>query len=507
MSKRTGGLELVELARERFGREKEGGKELGPVDRKLFESVAKGELADFSEKEEENNDPEKAGDWGPGRVIEADRIEWLCTDPEALQLVTHRGIWVKGARVDGELILQFARIPFAIDFWRSAFGKDIYLQHAEVRGLNLAGTHTQGIWADSLKVEGSVFLRDGFKAKGEVRLLGARIGGNLDCMDGQFINENRKENKKDERGNKKEKEKALFGDGLKVEGSVFLHKGFKAKGEVRLLCARIGGDLDCENGQFINENKNEKALFGDGLKVEGNVFFRKAFEVEGKVSLVRATIDGGLQWWGIVSRKEVELDLRLAKIGVLYDKEDSWPEESKLWLHGLVYDEIGDEAPTDSKRRLEWLGLQGGDGFRPQPYEQLAGVLKRQGKDKEAEEILIAKNEDRAKREKLTWPEKCWYYFFGRIIGYGYRPWRALWVAAVIVVWWIVVFELADWGGVMKHTQGKNHPEFNVVAYSVDAFAPLVDLQQVKYWLPNGNEPSVRRFAGFCGLRLRWGGC
>jgi len=451
--------------------------------------------------------------------------------------VTHRGIGVKGARVDGELILQFARIPFAIDFLRSVFGKDIYLQYAEVRGLYLVGTHTRGIWADGLKVEGCVFLRDEFKAEGEVRLPGARIGGNLECDGSEFINEEGMALNGDglkvdgcvflKNGFKGEGEvnligariggnlectkgqfinegkMALSGDGLKVEGSVYFMNGFKAEGEVRLLGARIGGSLECDGSEFIN--KEERALSGDGLKVEGHVFFRGGFEVEGKVSLIKATIGGGFQWWGIKSQKEVELDLRSAKIGVLWDEEKSWPGEGKLRLHGLVYDEIDDEAPTDSKRRLKWLGLQGGNGFRPQPYEQLAGVLKRQGKDKEAEEILIAKNEDRAKREKLTWPEKCWYYFFGRIIGYGYRPWRALWVAAVIVVWWIVVFELADWGGVMKHTQGKNHPEFNVVAYSVDAFAPLVDLQQVKYWLPNGNEPYGEAVCWFLWIEIAVG--
>ena len=157
--------------------------------------MAVGKTADFSDEEGKNNKPENAGDWGARRVIEADRIEWLCTDAEALQLVTHRGIAVKRARVDGELILQFARIPFAFDFWRSAFGEEINLQHAEVRALNLEGTHTRGIRADGLKVEGSVYFRNGFKTSGEVRLLGARIGGNLDCENGQFSNEGEKEGK------------------------------------------------------------------------------------------------------------------------------------------------------------------------------------------------------------------------------------------------------------------------------------------------------------------------
>jgi hypothetical protein len=40
--------------------------------------------------------------------------------------------------------------------------------------------------ADGANVKGGLFLRDGFHAKGEVRLLGAQIAGDLDCSSGKF---------------------------------------------------------------------------------------------------------------------------------------------------------------------------------------------------------------------------------------------------------------------------------------------------------------------------------
>ncbi len=47
--------------------------------------------------------------------------------------------------------------------------------------LSLEGSWTGAIAADGLKLEGDLFLRNGFHAEGEVRLLGATIGGNLDA--------------------------------------------------------------------------------------------------------------------------------------------------------------------------------------------------------------------------------------------------------------------------------------------------------------------------------------
>ena len=71
--------------------------------------------------------------------------------------------------------------------------------------LNLTGSWTGAIGADGLKVKGSLFLRNGFHAEGEVRLLGATIGGNLDARGGTFKNPN---------GN------ALNADGIKVTGDI-----------------------------------------------------------------------------------------------------------------------------------------------------------------------------------------------------------------------------------------------------------------------------------------------
>ncbi len=97
------------------------------------------------------------------------------------------------------------------------------------------------ISADGIKVGGSVFMRGGFSARGAIRLRGATIGGSLDCTKGTFENQDQNP-----------KRQALVADRIKVGGNVVMGNKFCARGEVRLRGATIGGDLVCRGGTFEN---------------------------------------------------------------------------------------------------------------------------------------------------------------------------------------------------------------------------------------------------------------
>jgi len=116
------------------------------------------------------------------------------------------------------------------------------------------------------------------------------------------------------------------------------------------------------------------ALFADGLKLNGNVFLWKGFRTQGTVSFLGATIDKYFCITHVRSPEQMTLDLSSAKIGTIYDDKESWPYLGRLFLHGLEYAEFFHESPRDSKSRIEWLRRQ--KNFRPQPYEQLAEVLR-----------------------------------------------------------------------------------------------------------------------------------
>jgi len=598
---------LLELARERFGTLENGERKLSGSEVTLFEAVVKGQPARYPAAAGEDDDPANAGKWGKPRILKADRIEWLCTDPEASKLVTHRGIWIEGARIDGAIDLEFAMIPFPISFTHAAVPGGITLTYAKINSVDLSGTHTGSINAGGVKVEGDVFLRQGFKAEGEVCLLWATIGGSLACDAGQFVNkaESGKAINADgikvegsvflRRGFKAEGEVHLVGatiggniecdggqfvnkvgggsaisaDRINVEGSVFLREGFKAEGEVRLLGAKIGGDLDCEGGQFADKTEGEQAINADRLKVEGSVFLRDGFKAEGevcllgstiggnlecdggqfvnkvdgrraisaqgikvehvflrdgfmaegKVDLVGATVNGCLVWTKVLSPEKAILDLRAAKIGTLQDDVDSWPLKGKLFLYGMVYGSIDDDAPREATPRMDWLHRQAKEPFLSQPYEQLASVLRLSGQEADARKVLIAKEKDRADVlfktgagvvERLKRPARVdwwWYRALGPIIGYGYALRGAFGRSlAVIVTGWLM-FWLGYQAEQMTppgesayvtdpangvRTLSERYPKFNAAVYSLDMFLPIINLYQADFWLPNANAgPEV----------------
>lgn len=561
--------ELFELAKKHFD-------DLSEEDFVFFTAVENEAIADYTSSDEKENNPENADKWGNDRVLHAEKMKWLCTDLKAAKFITHKGIQVVGARIKGGLDLQLVEMGFPLVFLKCVFNETIYLQYAQIQVLHLGGTHTERIEADSLDVKGSVFLNDGFKAKGGVRLGSATIGGNLEFDNGEFLKPSKLINPDGH---------ALFADGINVKGDVFLRNGFKAKGTVRFPSANIGGGLDCKNGKFMNPggyalfadginvkrsvslrggfkakgevrfpganidgnldcssdldisfkggefiNTGENALFADGLNVKGSVFLTNGFKADGRISLENASINNNFVYTNVKSPEKAILDLRSAKIGVLWDQKESWPKKGNLYLHGLVYDNLDDNAPKDAESRIEWLRLNGGKEFSPQPYEQLAEVLKKSGHEKEAKEVLIAKNEDRAELgAKLSKTQWWWYKFFGPMIGYGYKPFDVFWKGPFkepfkqpigisfigsILSWMILGSILFCWGyygenRIMSPSKAdvyakstedvsetnavihKEYPAFQFITYSIDAFVPVVDLHQSKYWLPNANKGGM----------------
>lgn len=468
--------ELLELAARRFG-------ELSPAEQKFFALVADGKLADFSSAAAAENDPAAADRWPAERAIAADRIAWLATDPHAQQQVTHRGIGIKGARIDGRLDLQAANIGFGLHFDHCALAAGISLLGAEVHSLNLSGSCTGRITADGLKAEAGVFLRAGFRSSGRVRLIGAHIGANLDCSDGVFVPTDGE---------------ALVADSMKVAGSVLLNQGFRAGGEVRLLGAEIQGNLSCDKGQFLNPGK--VALSADRIHVHGNVFVCDGFCGLGRVAFTSAIVDGYFVWRNVEGLAETSVDLRSARIGTLWFGRESWPQPGKLLLHGLTYDTLDNPSALTAEMWVEWLRLQPTRPFRPQPYEQLAAVLRSTGQDVDAKDVLYFKEIDRSRHSELSWSQVPWYRIFGPLIGYGYKPWRAFWVSVAIVVLGAVLFGIGGHYGLMAPCKATDYmgddsgqlpadyPHLSAFMYSLDTFTPLIDLDQANYWLPAANR-------------------
>lgn len=491
---------LEVMARARFG-------ELTPGEEALLRGVVEGEMANLSPGAKKPPEPEEAT---PEQKVRARLLRWLLTDGEAQALFEKSQVVLSGALIEDELDLEYADVPVVIYFWKCRIVEPIVLRFSRTRTLNLSGCHTAGIKGDGVHIQGACFLRSGFVAEGEARLLGARIGSDLSCIGGTFRNAGGM---------------ALILDGAIVDGVVFFCNEFTSKGEVRLHAAKIGRHLDCEGGKF--HNKDGEALSADNAHVEGAFFLRDA-EFQGTV------------------------DLTSMSVCSLVDEARCWP--SKIMLSHFRYDAISFESPLDARRRIDWLTRQPPPrDLDPQPWRHLAAVLRKQGHEADARKVMIEYWWLRTRRELPEWMQggrighflhRCgvgigyvmqfterWIapfmrVLFGAIIGHGYARWRAF---GWLLFFWIIGAMVFGWNShdpinaPMKEAQplamrsrialtaidtemdeapsperraeleqarsehawvDDRYPSFNALVYSLDTLLPIADFRQETYWTP-----------------------
>ena len=192
--------------------------------------------------------------------------------------------------VDGEILLQGYHDDSLVP---SHYGKkedfhsdgEVSLQWAQVHRLRATGgkfANPSGfaLHADAIHAEDGVYLDRGFEATAEVRLVGARIIGELCCTKGIFNNPSGL---------------ALTAERIEAD-DVYLDRGFTAKGQVRFTDAQVKRQFNATGGDFHNERagEGEYALDADGLVCAGQVFLNEGFHAVGAVSLTGAAITGQL---------------------------------------------------------------------------------------------------------------------------------------------------------------------------------------------------------------------
>ncbi len=232
------------------------------------------------------NDPTKAKEWGKQREIRADLIRWMCVDQQARQMVDPKGIQVVGAKICGQLDLSHTSISFAIQLWCCWIPDLILLLGADMSELGLERSRASQIIASSIRVKGAVSLRRGFIGENKVDLTGAKIGGQLDCAGSTF-----------KVGNQGSKRIALVTDGAEIGGDVRLNMGFHAEGMVSLTSTKIGGMLDCHDSIFDSRQSDGDCLSlgADRAEIAGTVFLSDGFRPIGAVRLIGAKIGGDVE--------------------------------------------------------------------------------------------------------------------------------------------------------------------------------------------------------------------
>jgi hypothetical protein len=472
-----------------------------------------------------SNDPSRADKWGTQRRVRASLIRWLCVAPQAVAIVDPGGIRLLGARIVESLNLSYVRVPFALVLNHCSIPERINLHSAETRQLNLNGSYTGEIDGEGINVHGELFLGYGFHASGEVILQDAKIDGYIDCGAGHF------------RYSKVEPQvwgagfnKALNLEAAQIRSDIYLWAGFESQGMVYLNGAVLGADLIMIGARIINPGK--VALSAGSIEVKGNVdlgfngggessaeaarFQRisSGFESDGLVDFSTArvgssfvifqavfkgrpsdphglvaaglSVKGGFILQDVVFENGAQLDISGASVFGLIDDGRSWPAQGKLNIDGLTYQNL---TPADVRTRLRWIGLE--SSFHPQPYHQLAKVLRESGDDTGALEALVA--EEDARFIRYGFVGRFWGAFLKTTVGYGHRPLLAIvWSLVVVLIGWPMI-AIGAQTGVMRPTWDPSasaspplerlHP----LLYSLDVFLPFVNLRQEAYWWPDAD--------------------
>ncbi len=461
--------------------------ELTPVEQSLVDHVRRGELLDLA-ADHEVVDEAAMRSWGDSRTCRATVIRdilrgRLAPDPDP------HGLRLRGARISGRIDLEnlTTDVNFKLTdclLEEGVLAQDAHLVsvgltgcrlehpaappmdaarlacsllelrrvtiigHAGTGAVNLTGARIGGdlrctgarlgndsgpaLIADNLQVGQDMYLDGEFTATGSVsgedstvRLLGAHIGGNLEC-DGATL------------GN--DSGPALAADGLQVGQDMYLGRGFTATGSgqdgaVRLLGAHIGSMLDCTGATLGNESG--PALAADGLQVGQDMYLSHGFTATGggadvAVDLTGTRVGGAL----------------LFDLGSLKHATDS---DRLLAVDGLTYAGVPERASAGDWVRLLRYGTR---SYAAQPYQQLAAGYDALGDDRQTRQILMAQRDDQLARTHPRWSERVWGRITKVTLGYGYQPWRALlFLAAVIALSCVLAVVLGSHGALAQTDQ------------------------------------------------------
>jgi len=388
-----------------------------------------------------------------------------------------------------------------------------------LRGANIGGeficgggsyiSKTFSIDATRLIVRQGVFLQRGFAATGCVRLVGARVGGNVEMAGIKLL------------GSKLGKFKmALDASRISVAGSVHLDAPMDFQGGFWLHSAKIGLEFWSKGCHISNEGgiafnawnlstgadlRLDKAVLTGSLWLKNatigadlrlsEVAIRKDYE-SWSMNASGMTVKGELVWRQMRIDPDGLIDLTNAKTGQLSDDLQSWHPRGRLKMENFVYSNFT-TAGFPVRLRLKWLQRQ--EAFSVQPYEQVIKVLRQLGRDREARFVTRHKLDDLRRRGNLSWAAWLANLFLSLTIGQGYQVWRLLVFAGLVIG--IGTYEFSDVGpsaALISTKATKEYcPKFDPLLYSADAFLPIVDLHQKTYWLPNptfANYDHVMRY-------------
>ncbi|WP_051771514.1 hypothetical protein [Saccharothrix sp. NRRL B-16314] len=197
-----------------------------------------------------------------------------------------------------------------------------------------------------------------------------------------------------------------------------------------------------------------------------------------------------------VSPPRGDVTLRQVRCTVLDDNEFFWGTTGRIDLEEFRYDslrhpiDLRDDEEVD--RRLRWLRQAMRRTYRPGPYDQFAEMLRAGGNDEHAATVLVEKQRlrYRAVAEGRRWLRPLvllWSWLQRAMVGYGYRPARAL---AWLVVAWLLGSTWFATGPELDEINADDELSWNAWLYTIDLVVPIVDFGNKNRW----NVPGMSQW-------------
>jgi hypothetical protein len=433
----------------------------------------------------------------PRATLIADRMQVSGNVNLDKSFVSTGTLRIVNARIGGSLQLSGATVDLSDG--REPFEERTRAQLPgpyEYRALHLDGTEIGGgIDARNTRIAGQVRLVD-VSARGSVVLDGSVLSN----RDGDVV----------------EGRRFTTGGNLDARGVVVF-------GSILLPEARIGANFDLRFSRLLNPGKYRRdqslkpsvdlrvAQIGRDLVCARGE--EQSFSAHGEIRIRRAEIgrqtnfqgaelgsrlsETAINAYGLITQ-ELRVDvasaprghvnLRHARCATLADNDKFWDASGHISLHDFRYDALAEPIELDDdaqvKHRLKLLRNAMGDIYGPGPYDQFATMLRNAGNEEHASTVLIDKQRWRYAAladgyRILSLPVSLWSWLQRSMVGYGYRPMRALlWLLALLVA-----------GSVWFATQpapveinADDHLVWNPVLYTIDQLVPIVDFGHKNRW-------------------------
>ncbi|MGE7433298.1 oxidoreductase [Kitasatospora sp. NPDC001175] len=454
----------------------------------------------------EVDDPFSEHSWGPERTIRAEVIARLLLAGPSAQPGRVASLKLVGALISGRLTLAGADVTHYLELRWCRFTGKVLISEATAGTVRLVGCQLGRLEASRLTTTGDLHLARCRIDRG-IRLTDARIGTDL------LLNQTRLGH--DGYG------RAMAADGLSVSHDLEADR-LEAHGELSLRSARVGGRLSLRgarlrgtaDGYSLNAPRitvghtlylsgsndsgwvNSSAVYGSGYGDAAVVSTSTTpFRSHGRVRISDGRFDNAC----LISDAEFHLgpdqDLSLnriqtpelrftcrtpptgrvtltrARVGNLVDAPGAWPAAAGVGLTGFTYESLRPAGTFTVQQRITWLENSLGE-FQPEPYEQLAAALRRDGRDEDAREVQYAKQ--RRRRATLPLPGRLWGLLQDATVGYGYRPGRA-------ALWLLVTWALGTLYFLGHHPaplKADERPTWNPALFALSKVLPVVDLSQ-----------------------------